>query len=606
MASERQSPLRLSSLLLACVVLATAAGPPYGPGHEECGPLFGRDAPQFHVRDTSCAENDPNGPFYDATHGVYHLFYQDHLAESHGGVGKGPDWGHAVSKDLAHWAHLPVALWNDQWYDLAAVFTGSTTIVDGKPVIVYPGICDKSHEGCETGTALAIAVPENPSDPLLTNWTKPSYNPVVNNTQRDPSTAWQTSDGEWRLTTYDGLVYNSWNFVHWEHLGTNPIFPVGECPSLFPLPRVCPGCDEGFKGTLPSHVHKCSHDGDWMQVGSYIEGPANTTGRWEATPGVDFSERKIDAGAFYASKDFYDPVKQRRINWGWAIVPPASTQTLPREVMYHPVLQQLTFPPVEELTTLRDKTLTYIPSLPLSGNQTYWLGDWPESMGNTSEVSATFKLPAHAATFGIGVMVGLDSTGTTNVSANVFVSYTPSSGSSPYTVTVGVEQQGEPLQQWMNNTDCPGNDYNVTDVDYHDAVTCQDACNEDAKCEAWTYVVRPPKYASCCLKAPVPSCLPRSGLTSGVKHPGPAPGSKITDTLSLLPTETELDVRVFVDNTFLEVFWMSGRVAMTVPLKHINQQAGMTVFTTEDVVASSVSAWTMSSIWVPAEEIAWA
>ena len=34
----------------------------------------------------------------------------------------------------------------------------------------------------------------------------------VNNTQRDPSTAWQTKAGEWRLTTYDGLVYRSMDF----------------------------------------------------------------------------------------------------------------------------------------------------------------------------------------------------------------------------------------------------------------------------------------------------------------------------------------------------------------------------------------------------------
>ena len=68
-------------------------GPPYGPGNETCGPLFGRDAPQFHVMDLSCAENDPNGPFYDPKHGVYHLFHQDalgqlvlelvHLSQSH-------------------------------------------------------------------------------------------------------------------------------------------------------------------------------------------------------------------------------------------------------------------------------------------------------------------------------------------------------------------------------------------------------------------------------------------------------------------------------------------------------------------------------------------
>jgi sucrose-6-phosphate hydrolase SacC (GH32 family) len=86
----------------------TYCPPVCGPGHEECGPAFGPTTPQFHVRDNSCGMNDPNGPFWDARHGYYHMFYQAH---------KGPKcnpavppcdiwsevWGHAVSKDLASW-----------------------------------------------------------------------------------------------------------------------------------------------------------------------------------------------------------------------------------------------------------------------------------------------------------------------------------------------------------------------------------------------------------------------------------------------------------------------------------------------------------------------
>jgi sucrose-6-phosphate hydrolase SacC (GH32 family) len=81
-------------------------------------------------------------------------------------------------QDFLHWARLPVAIWNDQWYDAVAIFSGSTTIVDGKPVIVYPGLCNKTN--CPKGSTYDAAVPANPADPLLTNWTKPSYNPLVN------------------------------------------------------------------------------------------------------------------------------------------------------------------------------------------------------------------------------------------------------------------------------------------------------------------------------------------------------------------------------------------------------------------------------------------
>ena len=66
--------------------------------------------------DRSCGEQDPNGPIYDPLHGMYHLFYQVHLGMPNChtpwlGNRNGPVWGHAVSKDMTHWAHLPVALW---------------------------------------------------------------------------------------------------------------------------------------------------------------------------------------------------------------------------------------------------------------------------------------------------------------------------------------------------------------------------------------------------------------------------------------------------------------------------------------------------------------
>ena len=113
------------------------------PGCEYCGVPYG-DAPQFHLMDQQgCAENDPNGPVYDPVHGVIHHFYQIHLAAA---PGHGPDYGHFVSKDFVTWAALPVAIWNgldsSVWpprvtpYDNEAIFTGSASVIDGKPFIV--------------------------------------------------------------------------------------------------------------------------------------------------------------------------------------------------------------------------------------------------------------------------------------------------------------------------------------------------------------------------------------------------------------------------------------------------------------------------------------
>ena len=108
-------------------------------------------------------------------------------------------------------------------------------------------------------------------DPLYTNWTKPSYNPIVENTQRDPSTAWQVPSSEWRLTSYDSTIYASMDFKSWYTIGQST-FPKGECPSFFELPSAYNGTAQFMPsdGSLPTHVHKCSHDGkDWMQVGTY-------------------------------------------------------------------------------------------------------------------------------------------------------------------------------------------------------------------------------------------------------------------------------------------------------------------------------------------------
>ena len=383
-------------------LLSNGSLAPCGPGNQVCPPgPFGLDAPQFHVRDASCSENDPNGPVYDPVHGVYHLHYQNHV-----GCRGGRTYGHAVSRDLIHWAHMPVSIWNDHPYDEHAIYTGSATVVDGQVVQVYPGLCyGKFSDYCPGFTNLAIAVPADPTDPLQTNWSKDTYtvNPIVNNTGRDPSTAWQTPAGEWRLTTFDTVIMGSMDFKSWYRIGKQPGFPVGECPSFFPLPRPTPGAGPAPAGApkAPTHVHKASHGGkDWMQVGTYAAGPPRSNGNWTDAR----AEVIVDAGNFYASKDFFDPVKGRRINFGWATVPPASTQTLPREVTWHPELQQLVFSPLEEQDSLRGAVIGHLANQPLTANVSTPLG-LPPKAGNQSEVRVSFARPTTAVRLSVHVMV---------------------------------------------------------------------------------------------------------------------------------------------------------------------------------------------------------
>ena len=209
----------LLALLAPATLASTCLNGPCAPGNDFCGQPF-KQAPTFHLMDQhGCGENDPNGPIFDPVHGVIHHFYQIHL--STGPAGRGPDYGHFVSKDFVTWAPMPVAIWNgldsSVWpprntsYDNVAIYTGSAIVLDGagpdgkQPGIVqiYPGLCNKDDwPACTTGTLLNQAVPANyATDVLLENWTKPSYNPIIESTQRDPSTPWKEPSGEWRLRT---------------------------------------------------------------------------------------------------------------------------------------------------------------------------------------------------------------------------------------------------------------------------------------------------------------------------------------------------------------------------------------------------------------------
>ena len=82
--------------------------------------------------------NDPNGFVY--FRGEYHLFYQFYPYDSAWGP---MHWGHAKSKDLIHWEHLPVALAPDQDYDRSGCFSGSAIVKDDRLWIMYTGHIDE-------------------------------------------------------------------------------------------------------------------------------------------------------------------------------------------------------------------------------------------------------------------------------------------------------------------------------------------------------------------------------------------------------------------------------------------------------------------------------
>ena len=76
--------------------------------------------PQYHFTPEKNWINDPNGMvFYE---GEYHLFYQYNPAGDKWGH---MSWGHAVSPDMVHWTHLPLAL---PEADNVMIFSGSAVV----------------------------------------------------------------------------------------------------------------------------------------------------------------------------------------------------------------------------------------------------------------------------------------------------------------------------------------------------------------------------------------------------------------------------------------------------------------------------------------------
>src|SRR5580765_20545 len=92
--------------------------------------------PVYHFRPPANWMNDPNGPIYHK--GYYHMFYQHN---PYGDKWGNMHWGHARSRDLVRWEHLPIALWPSKEAGEEHVFSGCALINDqGQPMIFYTSI----------------------------------------------------------------------------------------------------------------------------------------------------------------------------------------------------------------------------------------------------------------------------------------------------------------------------------------------------------------------------------------------------------------------------------------------------------------------------------
>ncbi|KAK5804095.1 hypothetical protein PVK06_031744 [Gossypium arboreum] len=302
--------------------------------------------------------------------GSYHLFYQ---YNPKGSVWGNIVWAHSISMDLVNWEALEPAIFPSEPFDIKGTWSGSATVYpDGNPVIYYTGVDAKGQQ------VQNYAIPADITDKNLRKWVKPKEgNPMVvadkeinGSAFRDPTNCLAS---EWVLEYID-------------------FFPVSTSHEK--------GLDFSELGKDVKHVLKVSLDVtrfEYYTIGTYFPDQDKYVPDKGQVDGWD--GLKLDYGNFYASKSFYDPVKFRRVVWGWANESDskeedvkkgwAGIMPISRTVRLDPSGKQLLVWPIDDVETLKGNKVQM-------SNQQLEIGK-PVKIsgitGNQADVEVTFSIP---------------------------------------------------------------------------------------------------------------------------------------------------------------------------------------------------------------------
>ena len=327
--------------------------------------LFNMLRPLYHFTPEQNWLNDPNGMVY--LDGEWHLFYQHNpFADVWGHM----HWGHAVSRDLLHWSHLPIALHEDEAAGVM-IFSGSAAVdrlnTSGLGSRETPALIAAytGHSATEEDQRIAF------SNDRGRTWTNSRHNPVIrigSREFRDPKLFWHAPSQHWIMACVladkqQVRFYSSTDLRDWQHM--SDFGPAGahtgawECPDLFTL---------AVDGD-PSHVKWVLKVDNQQSVDGHAGGQI-FIGHFD---GVRFvcddppaRIRPIDyALDFYASQSWSDAPEGRRVwlawmtHWSYAGKLPTSPwrgmMTAPRELALRTFDDgiHLTQAPVREIETLR-------------------------------------------------------------------------------------------------------------------------------------------------------------------------------------------------------------------------------------------------------------
>ncbi|MDE5873878.1 MAG: glycoside hydrolase family 32 protein, partial [Lachnospiraceae bacterium] len=189
--------------------------------------------------------NDPNGLIY--VDGEFHMFYQHYPYDTKWGP---MHWGHAISRDLLTWEHLPVALYpKENEY----IFSGSA-IIDRENIMGFgngekaPMLLFYTSHNPKTGEQMQSMAYSTD----YVHFEKYKGNPIIKNLIgkadykkdfRDPKVFCDAVRGGFGMVLAAGCAvefYHSDNLTEWTFTGA--FYPkehgyggLCECPDLFPL-----------------------------------------------------------------------------------------------------------------------------------------------------------------------------------------------------------------------------------------------------------------------------------------------------------------------------------------------------------------------------------
>ncbi|MGO0257971.1 glycoside hydrolase family 32 protein [Priestia aryabhattai] len=321
--------------------------------------------PQYHFSQPEGNLADPNGLIFYK--GEYHLFHQQNGT-----------WAHAISKDLTHWKHMPVAFGHDK---LGQAISGSAVVdwndtsgfFDGKSGLV--AIFTNTLDGLEQ-QSLAYSKDNGRT------WTKYKGNPVIPNNEgkdfRDPKVFWHEETKQWVMvvsTNQSVTFYGSKNLKKWTRMSRfgdqeGSHVAVWECPDLFQLP-----VDDSGKKKWVLHVSVGDNDETNGSTAQYFIGEFD--GKEFKNDNGPETVLTTDVGQdFYAGQTFSDIPKKdgRRIwigwmsNWRYPYQSPTSpwmgNMSIPRELKLRTMENgeiKLVQEPVDELKQLRATTTKFKP-----------------------------------------------------------------------------------------------------------------------------------------------------------------------------------------------------------------------------------------------------